>query len=258
VGEGVRAAFAAGLLLAGCLATPGMHSHTETWMEVDVSWKDASGTVVNSTREGIWLGTGQSNLGLEIEEALRTHSAGDEVAFTVQPFAERVQVNRFLPDLPVNQSAGEGPFASAFGNASEGLEFTAYGFYQGRVTSIVNGTVYFQLKAEHGQRDDVPEAGVVVLTNVTGDRLRRVLLPQVGAVFVVVAEGRCPSTPLDLRQGTYRTLGSSETAIVFGRAPTTDVRLAGQPLRAEVRILQVDQRAGPPPECDPAPATSDH
>lgn len=245
----------AGLLTAGCLGLPPGSADNGDSVTVRYSAVDAdTGASLRTERTATFvLGSGASGLGLAFERAIRGQLPNATTTFTIRndpstAFHGVVEVSRQLPDIPVHQDAPRADFdASQFGPAVVGKTFPAYGIYQGTVTAVGETTVTFDVSATDGQRNAFPAIGAVLVSTVSGDAIRRVLDPDIGAQFTIQPPSAFqPTTPLGLEAGTYRVLGATATHLQFTHSTSLQGDLIGKGVTYTVTVVRVSPVAQAP------------
>jgi FKBP-type peptidyl-prolyl cis-trans isomerase 2 len=191
------------------------------------------------------IGDGGSGLGDTLEGAVRGHRANDTFEVTVRSdpsldYSERVEANRTLAPIPVQQSAPRADFERYVGPATANQTFDAYGIYTGQVTEVTNDTVSFRILAQDGQQDAVPSVGATLVTTVTATQLLRRLDPVASATFTIQPPSPFqPTTPLGLQPGSYKVAEPTADKLVFLRSASGQGDLVGRDLRVVVRVLDV-------------------
>lgn len=245
----------AAVLAAGCLGLPPGAADTGDTVTIQYTAYDlATGEALREGRTATFtVGDGSSGLGSQVEGSLRGHRANETYEVTVRDdpsldYSERVEVNRSLQPIPVEQLAPREDFARFVGEPAVGQTFDAYGIYTGRVTNVTNDTVAFRVLADDGQEDPVPSVGAVLVTTVTQTHLLRRLDPVEGATFAIQPPSPfAPTTPLGLQAGAYRVAGATDDKLVLMRSASAQPDLIGRDLRVVVTVLEVTDAAAPVP-----------
>lgn len=233
-------------LLSGCFGVPEGAAGTGDLVTVRYSASELGAATPLRTNQtaSFDVGSGASGLGLEFERAVKGHKPGETFTFTVRDdetlgFGQRVEVNRSLADIPVQQSAALAEFQQYVGAAAVNVTFPAYGIYTGRVTNVTASTVTFRIEAEDGQLDEVPSVGAVLESHVTPTAITRRLNPVVGATFTIQPPQPFQSTPLGLEPGSYQVLGASEDKLELARSASRNTDLVGKDLRFTVTVIAI-------------------
>jgi hypothetical protein len=241
----------AALLTAGCLGVPPGAADGGDTVTIRYSAYDlATGEALREGRVATFaLGSGESGLGDRLEASVRGRAANDtyEVRVVDDPsldYSERVEVNRSLAPIPIEQSAPRADFARFVGEPAVNQTFDAYGIYLGLVVGVTNDTVTFRILADDGQEDPVPSIGARLVTTVTPTHLLRRLDPMPDATFAIQPPSPFqPTTPLGLEPGSYKVEGATDGKLVFLRSASAQADLVGRDLRVVVTVLEVQDAA---------------
>lgn len=243
------------LPLAGCLGAPEGGVMTGDRVQGSMTILDAASgeQIVGESPINFVVGDGQSGYGFQFERAFLGHTANESFVFERDPleYEGLVQAPRFFGTDPAEPIllAGElerDRFVSAFGEPSEGMEFTPpLSFYGYRVTGVSETMVQYVALPEDGQENEVPHVGSILVTHVelgdpddpSDDRMVQELRPDIGATFTVQPPSPFqPTTPLGLDPGSYKVIGSDEETLHFSFNPTQHPDLIGRELRFEIEI----------------------
>ncbi len=219
----------AAVLLSGCSSAPaGIQEGDLVTVRVTVMDPATGATLLDNATGSAFakrslefaVGTGMSGLGEAFEAALAGLGVNDTLnaTFNLGDFSGEMARNHTFGPYPVVNSAPLDAFIQSIGEPEVGMEFEYPPFYKAVVEAIDDDSVIYRIMPEPGQRNPVAQVGAFLVTTVSGDNMTQALEPDVGATFIIMAGPGGP-TPLDLPAGSYRTVGATDTQILFAHHP---------------------------------------
>ncbi len=193
------------------------------------------------------VGAGQSGLGLEVERSVRALQPGTPktVKSATDPsrtYYDTRETNSSIGPFELTRVISRAEFSRAGKPAEVGTQFAFNGLYDAEVTHVDDGSVTYRVLAENGRLDPIPQLGILLETQTSGDQWTWRLRPDVGQTFVIQPPSSLQQeTPLGLDPGSYKTLGTHGDHVLYGYNPTLLPTLLDLPVLVMIEVTSVTE-----------------
>jgi hypothetical protein len=226
-------------ITAGCLGYPPGSARPGSAVAIQYTATDLATHEVLASDEvaALVLGRSDAGLGDDVDRALLGHAANDTLSVDSigDPGRGYGQVLERPQELFRGTAEGNLPlatFQSSYGAPAVGQNFTRQGF-TATVTAFNSTQVSYRLLHAVTPRQSFPQYGVIQILSVVDDQIVVTLDPIVNATFAG------PLPPLNLTEGSYKTLGARDGQLLFGFNADTPTALLERDVHFDIKVVTV-------------------